>query len=181
MSDADAPRPDSHRQLEVLVEQYAGLIRRVVARVAGPGLESSHDDIGQRVLVNLWRQLDREQTIEFPASYVYRAAVREAARALRQAMARPTVPLEQLPESARSDDGSRTAEDVLVAREQTERIVTALASLAPDRAKAVRAHLAGFDVNEIMTMYGWPYQKARNLITRGVADLRARLLEGNHG
>lgn len=67
-----------------------------------------------------------------------------------------------------------------MAGERVERIAKALASLAPDRRKAVRAHLAGFDVNEIMTMYGWPYQKARNLITRGVADLRARL-EGIHG
>ena len=39
----------------------------------------------------------------------------------------------------------------------------------------MRAHLAGFDVQEIIGMYGWPYQKARNLIARGMADLRAAL------
>ena len=65
MSDAETPRPDSHRQLEALVEQYAGLIRRVVANRSRPAPEGSHDDIAQQVLVNLWRQLDREQTIEF--------------------------------------------------------------------------------------------------------------------
>ena len=39
----------------------------------------------------------------------------------------------------------------------------------------MRAHLMGFEVVEAMRMYGWPYQKARNLIARGIADLRASL------
>ena len=57
-----------------------------------------------------------------------------------------------------------------------------VSALAVDRQRAVRAHLAGFDVREIMRMHGWPYQKARNLIARGMAELRAALHErGIHG
>ena len=41
----------------------------------------------------------------------------------------------------------------------------------------MRAHLAGFDVREVMSMNGWPYQKARNLIARGMSELRAALQE----
>lgn len=37
------------------------------------------------------------------------------------------------------------------------------------------AHLAGFSAEEIMAMHGWPYQKARNLIARGMAELREKL------
>jgi DNA-directed RNA polymerase specialized sigma24 family protein len=48
---------------------------------------------------------------------------------------------------------------------------------APDRARAVKAHLAGFSVEEIMALCGWPYQRARNLIARGMADLRLALRE----
>ena len=33
----------------------------------------------------------------------------------------------------------------------------------------------GFDVREIMTMYGWSYQMARNLIARGMGELRRSL------
>ena len=47
--------------------------------------------------------------------------------------------------------------------------------MAPDRARAVRGHLAGFNVEELMTLYGWTYQRARNLIARGMADLRTEL------
>jgi len=39
----------------------------------------------------------------------------------------------------------------------------------------VMAHLAGYEVKEIMAMFEWPYHKARNLIARGMADLRRKL------
>jgi hypothetical protein len=39
----------------------------------------------------------------------------------------------------------------------------------------VRAHLAGFDVRDIMEMWGWTYQTARHAIARGMADLRVAL------
>jgi len=58
---------------------------------------------------------------------------------------------------------------------EAQRLGRVLAGLAPERADAVRAHLAGFAVEEIMQMHGWPYQKARNLISRGLGELRAGL------
>jgi RNA polymerase sigma factor (sigma-70 family) len=165
---------DSDRQLEGLIEQYGGLIRRVIARVAGPRLAGQHDDIGQQVLVNLWRQLEREQTIEHPASYIYRAAVREAVRAIKRVTAESLVALDDdaSPEPA---DAAPTPEQVLAGRQRGDAIVKAMQGLSPDRRTAVRAHLAGFSVTEVMDMHGWPYQKARNLIARGIADLRAAL------
>ena len=49
-----------------------------------------------------------------------------------------------------------------------------------DRAKAVRLHLAGHAVDEIMQVHGWTYQKARNLIARGMSDLRDALRKGGY-
>ena len=176
MPDA-APVPrESHRQLEALVDQYGALIRRVIARVLGARLPGAHEDIAQQVLINLWRQLDREQTIEYPASYIYRMAIREAARALRQAMAHTVLSLDETAGAADvAASSASNPEDLLAGRAEAARIAGALGSLASDRQRAVRAHLAGFSVAEIMEMNGWPYQKARNLIARGIADLRERL------
>jgi hypothetical protein len=36
-------------------------------------------------------------------------------------------------------------------------------------------------VDEIMARHGWSYQKARNLIARGMADLRRILMENGLG
>ena len=163
----------AHARFEDLVRQYGRLIASVVARVGGARASLIREDIQQQVLIGLWRQVEREQTISHPASYVYRAAVRETVRALRREAAREAEPIG-------ADDAPERSADpyqAVVAREQACRVEEGLASLAPDRARAVRGHLLGLEVAEIMRMYGWPYQKTRNLIARGMADLRRSLLE----
>ena len=70
-----------------------------------------------------------------------------------------------------------TQDDGVQRGEQRAALRASLESLPPDRARAVRAHLAGFSVQEVMALCGWPYQRARNLIARGMADLRDALRE----
>jgi RNA polymerase sigma factor (sigma-70 family) len=154
---------------EELVQRYGRLIKSVVARVARRhrGLT---DDIEQRVATALWRRIDADATIEHPATYIYRCAVREAVRAVQREEARATELLDdELPGAAPAPD------QALAGRELAERVARCAAGLGDERRRAVTAHLAGFTVEEIMAMHGWPYQKARNLIARGMSDLRARL------
>jgi DNA-directed RNA polymerase specialized sigma24 family protein len=110
--------------------------------------------------------------IEFPATYVYRATIRETVRALRRAASRDMQSLDE--------EGTEAIEPadpfkILVARDQLRRVHEGVASLAPERRQAVQAHLTGFQFQELMSMHGWSYQKARNLVSRGMADLRLRL------
>ena len=158
------------KELEALVARYAALIRRVVAQVAGPHAATIGDDVEQRVMVALWRQLEREQTIRYPASYIYRIAVRETVRAVR-AHARSTA--SPIPDDIVAPESG--PDQAVCAQEKAEAVERSIRSLKVDRRRAVRAHLAGFTVEEIMRMYGWPYQTARNLIARGMNDLRILL------
>jgi RNA polymerase sigma factor (sigma-70 family) len=158
--------------LETLVERYAALIRSAVGRVAGSRSADIGDDVVQRVTTALWKRLKGEQVIDHPASYIYRCAIREALRELDRLGDALSAPLDE-----QLADDAPDPETVLQARQLGATIETCFADLHPERAQAVRAHLAGFAVEEIMEMYAWPYQKARNLISRGMADLRARLAQ----
>jgi RNA polymerase sigma factor (sigma-70 family) len=161
--------------LEDLAHRYARLIRAIVSRVGGRAAANATDDVGQEVLLALWRRLDGEQPIEHPTSYVYKAAVRETLRLLRRARARAEDPLEEGAAAEIADGPLRAEGDAdrqLRARETRAAIDGCLAGLTSERAAAVRAHLAGFEAQEIMAFHGWPYQKARNLIARGMGDLR---------
>lgn len=131
-------------------------------------------DVEQTVYLGIWKQLDRGQEIRFPLSYVYTAAVRETLRLL----AAPPLEswddqeAENLPTTQNSEPSA-----VYERIRKADVLNLCLGLLAPERRAAVTAHLAGFSVDEIMTMHGWPYQKARNLIARGLADLRQHLRE----
>jgi RNA polymerase sigma factor (sigma-70 family) len=165
-----------HTTFERLVRRYGLLVSRVVAKVARGKASGAEADIEQRVLVGLWRQISREQTVEHPSSYLYRAAVRETVRYLKEESRRGQVTLEEAAEQAAP---SLDPEQSMAARQQAGRLEAALATLVPERAVAVRAHLEGHEVQEIMKLHGWPYQKARNLIARGMTDLR-KALDGNN-
>jgi RNA polymerase sigma factor (sigma-70 family) len=175
---ATAPRKagelsSAETKLTALVHDYGRLIAQAIRRVIGPGGVPESSDIEQQVHIALWQQLRREQSIEYPASYVYKAAIREAVRAVRRYRTRAEEPLESAPTQV---SGPETRADRLTdARRVQDAVAEALRAMAPDRARAVRGHLAGFSVEELMKLYGWTYQRARNLIARGMADLRADL------
>jgi RNA polymerase sigma factor (sigma-70 family) len=164
-------------RLEHLVRDYARLVRHAI-RSAGGGLAAAAaEDIEQNVFMALWQQVRREQAIDWPVSYIYQAAVRETVKALGRIRRRREVSDEGLKVDAGVSDRVPTPEQQLLRREQARRLEAAVAGLQPDRSRAVRAHLRGFSVQEIMALYGWDYQKARNLVARGMADLRAALSE----
>lgn len=160
-----------------LIRQYQSLIRAAVAHVLGRRESDLGDEVTQQVAEALLKRVGEAGEIEHPATYLYRCAVRETVRLVRRQVARGEVPLDGVAEHAACgagpDDEARHRE--LAAA--TERV---LGRLAPERAAAARAHLAGFTVEELMTLRGWSYQKARNLIARGMADLRAGLREEGH-
>jgi RNA polymerase sigma factor (sigma-70 family) len=159
-------------RFEGMVRQYGRLISAVVARVGGQATSLFREDIEQQVLIELWRQVDREQTIDHPSSYLYKAAVRETVRVLRRELSR-----EAVRDGVQEPRGGESPYQSLAGKEQAALVEECVASLASERQRAVRAHLSGFDVQEIMAMHGWPYQKARNLVARGMAELRQALLQ----
>lgn len=165
------PAPPADSQLESLVRQFSRLVRSVAARVGGSAGRQLADDVEQVVFLNLWKQLQREQNIDNPSSYIYRCAVRETIRLLQDARGKEGEP----EDPADPPSTALTPHDRLASKERAAVVGEAIKTLAIDRRRAVQAYLAGFSVAETMTMYGWSYERARNLSTRGMADLRAEL------
>lgn len=166
---------ESIERFEELVSRYGHVIRQAVRSVTGEKSASLGADAEQQVLLELWRQISREQNIDYPSSYLYRAAVRETIRLARQARNRCE---EELDTVNIIDHGPETdPERQVLSGELSRRLREITANLLEERRQAVVAHLAGFRVQEIMQIHGWSYQRARNLIARGMADLRRGLKE----
>jgi RNA polymerase sigma factor (sigma-70 family) len=164
--------PVNDAELEGLVRQFSKLVRAVAARVGGPRGREIAEDVEQEVFVNIWKQLSREQSITNPSSYIYRCAVRETIRLLKAERKTETLD-DVIADTAPAAAG--TPDDRLAERERAARMAAAIKSLPIDRRRAVQAYLAVFSVPEVMQMYGWSYERARNLSSRGMADLRAEL------
>lgn len=200
---ADDPGGDRARRvrdarLQELLSRYGDLLRRTIAKVCPQTMGLSVEEIEQDARVRLWSALKSERDIVHPVSYVYKVAVSAALRAIRRAKARREDQLQDddigfsgyttyaghaardgAPAEALRTRPDASPEALAERREWVRKIDVAMRHLAENRRRAARLHLRGMTTQEIADILGWSEPKARNLVHRGLKDLRTRLrLEG---
>lgn len=185
MSD-DSSRGSVEARLEHLLETYGRFLRGTLRRVQPRNLGISLEDLEQEVRIRLWRALRDEREIAHLPSYLYRVAATVTVDAVRRAKSLSA----EAPLEAPTNEGGTGIEDLrstddpertVASNEITARIDAARARLAPGRREAVALHLQGFTSAEIGQIQAWTEPKARNLVYRGLADLRESLRkEGIH-
>lgn len=168
--------------IDAVLSALAPALRRALRRRFPSGRGLDFDEIEQEARIRLWKALERETDIESPASYVARIAVSVTIDALRRQQTRREEPLEAPPPGGDDDrpafdpaDPEATPERRAELSQLRERVSAALDRVAPDRRRAVRLHLQGWQGPEIARLCDWSEARARNLVYRGLADLRAEL------
>ena len=170
---------DLERRLDWLVEQYGAFLRSAIARYCPRDLGLQLDEIEQDARIRLWRALQREREIDDPPSYLYRIAASTTIDAVRRVRARRELSLapaeNEDTESPQLLACTPSPDRVAACAELRTKIETALAPLAANRRRAVGLYLQGFTSAEIADLLGWSEAKARNLLYRGLRDLRRGL------
>jgi len=172
VAEATQPDGDASRALEHVVSRFDAFIRRSARR---HGLEGADvDDVVQELRLRMWKSLGTAELIRrAKASYIYRAAISASIDIIRRRRTRRF-------EAASLDDGvservtdpQSRADAALDEDELTNAVHRAIGLLAESRRAVVRMHLAGYERHEIAELLGWTEAKTRNLLYRGLADLR---------
>ena len=137
--------------------------------------EADIDDLLQEVRIRLWRALSTaEQIAQAPPSYLYRTAASVALDLMRRRRVRREQSIEQCHEGL-AISSTTNADHAGEASELVNQITQALASLTQSRRAVVQMYLAGYHRREVAELLGWTEAKTRNLLYRGLADLRGRL------
>jgi RNA polymerase sigma factor (sigma-70 family) len=175
MTDHEPGAPgDLSAALEAVLRRFRTMVRSVGARHALP--EHDLDVLLQEVRVRLWRgRTTSEEISALPTSYVYQAATSAAIDLLRQRRRRETRHVDDGDLSLGQIEVRGSAEDDLAAQELARRVETVLAGLVVTRRVVVRMSLAGYSRQEIGARLGWSDAKVRNLLSRGMQDLRDAL------
>jgi RNA polymerase sigma factor (sigma-70 family) len=160
--------------LEAAVSRYGAMVRQVGRKYRLD--ESDLDEVMQEVRIRLWRARGTsEQVGEANTSYIYRTASTAALDVLRRRRARQADrhdPIEEGPVAVLSAP-TPDPYGVLEGSELASKVVQAI--------EAIRMHLAGYPREEIASLMGWTEAKTRNLLYRGLADLRERLVQEGIG
>lgn len=170
-------------RFEAIVEQYEKFLRNTIARFCPKHLGIQINDIEQEAKLRLWRGLQSERDFTRPASYIYRVAMTTTIDAVRRVQARHEEQLcmegeegaEAMAINSLRADPEQSPDRVAERHQVIETIEAGLEKLSENRRLAVEFYLQGMTNLEIADLMDWTEAKARNLIYRGLEDLRKRL------
>jgi len=161
--------------LEAVLDRFRGMVRSVGWR-HGLG-DQEVDELFQAVRLRLWRARESPEQIEAtPASYVYRTALTATLDLIRARRARREDPIDVVTNARVSGPGTPGADAGTLTGELETIVARAVDDITTSRRPVVRMYLAGYGREEIAGLLGWSEAKTRNLLYRGLADLRERLL-----
>ena len=179
------PTVDLEERFNLVVEEFGVLLRRAIVRFCPRDKGLQFDDIEQEARLRLWRALQDEREVTNYASYLYRIAATATIDALRRVQARHEEQLEILIDQ-RTDDGDimlapapvkDSPERLAESREAVDKVMSAVAKLPDGQRRAVGMYLQGMTSQDVADLMGWSEPKARNLVYRGLKELRKSLRE----
>ena len=167
--------------LESLLDRYREAVMRVGRRhgLSDPLL----DEAMQELRIRLWRAFPgSDQLAAVSGGYLYRAAVTAALIVLRRRRAKRESGVELSAQFEATTPAREPGPDQsLDESELAERVARAVNELPDARQAVVRLHLKGYHRDEIAALLGWSEAKTRNLLYRGLDDLRAILTKQGIG
>lgn len=176
---------ETEERFNLVVEEFGMLLRRAIVRFCPRDKGLQFDDIEQEARMRLWRALLDEREVTNYASYLYRIAATATIDALRRIQARHEEQLDMLIEQ-RTDDGEimlapapvrDSPERLAESREAVDKVMSAVAKLPDAQRRAVGMYLQGMTSQDVADLMDWSEPKSRNLIYRGLKELRKSLRE----
>lgn len=165
---------DISYDVDRVVGRFGALVRRIGLRYRL--CDTDIDELLQELRIRLWRASERgEQIAALPTSYVYRASISAALDLLRRRRTQAqelSVPLEESDHQSKHTDGP---EQDIAEAELADTVAAAVETIPASRRPVVRMYLAGYPREEIAALLGWSEAKTRNLLYRGLDDLREKL------
>lgn len=170
----DTTGAESSKVLERVVAKFSGLLSVAATRHQLDPAE--RDALTQELRLRLWRALkDNAAISRVSATYVQRATMSAVLDLLRRRREREqALPDEDGVAPPAMQSGER-ADSRLEASDVAQAVERALLVLPESRRAVLRLHLRGYEREEIGSLLGWSEAKTRNLLYRGLDDLRAEL------
>lgn len=164
--------------LERALGKFSGILRQICWRYHFSG--DDVDELVQEVRIRLWRahgELESagEHIAGISASYLHRTALSAAIDMVRRRRARGGDRTTSIEDEHESLSQSHGPEQDLEQSEVAAQVERAIDSIHPSRRPVVRMHLLGHSREEIARLMGWSEAKTRNLLYRGLADVREYL------
>ena len=162
---------DKEIELQQILERFSSLIRIHIIKFNPQRYGVDPDDIVQEIRIKIWRLLKHEKNIRNYPSYIKKIVNSSVIDFLRKRKRDDGIIFteKQMKVSEGKKDFPATS---LFDEELRDTLSQAVESLIESRRKVVRLHLLDMTIEEISAIYNWSSNKTRNLLYRGLTDLK---------
>ncbi len=174
-------KSDKIEAIDKAIQEYSFLIRAAIRKTSPQIDESQMDDIEQEVKIKIWKEiLKSEKKILNLGSYIWKVTYTTTCRIMKDLSAERKMARSQNEDAQNIDrritsDKNSTPEHHFEKKELMDIIKKSIDSLIHSRRAVLKLYLLGMDHMEISEYFGWSEGKVRNLISRGLEDLRKSL------
>ena len=167
------------KELAEILERFTGFIRANIHRYNLYKFGLEIDDILQEVKIKIWKIIHNEKKITNYSSYIMKIVDSSIIDQFRKFKREEGVYLheinKQISELNYSYDSSAFYEEMDI----KDLVGKAVEGLLHNRKRVVKLYLLNMSIEEIALYFNWSKDKTRNLLYRGLSDLKKILKEKN--
>jgi len=162
---------DKDKELECILHNFSRLIKCQIQKFEPQKYGFDAEDIAQEIQIKIWKILHYEKNIQNYPSYIKKIVNSSVIDVLRKwKRERTALCAEKQRKISETKMDYRAYMDCEMGLKEI--VADALQSLIESRRRVVRLFLLGMNIEEISIYYGWTQDKTRNLLYRGLADLK---------
>jgi len=169
-------RQDKEKEFQKIIDDFSSYIRSLVHKYNLDKLGLEAEDLIQEIRLKVWKIIDDEKNISNPASYlrkVVESAVIDQIRRIRKE--EEVFASEKRKLISEIEPRSNTYNHQIGSLK--EYILKAADQLMDSRKTVVKLYLLNMSLSEISTYLNYSHAKTRNLLYRGLSDLKTILKE----
>jgi len=164
------------QEFGMIIKRFSRFIKANIQRFNLPKRGIDPDDIFQEVKIKIWKILNSEKKIINYSSYIKKIVDSSVIDHLRRLRKDEEVIFHERQKKI-SERQTLYARNPLSDAKMEETIGHAIESLLKSRKKVVKLFLLDMSIEEIAISFGWSNDKTRNLLYRGLNDLKKKLKE----
>ena len=170
-------------EIEKKIDRFTQVIRSAIRKTCPSIGKADMDDIEQEVRIAVWRQIEKNESgIRNLGSYIWRVAYTTTSKVMKRLTEQRKELIDTRDDSHEAaislqNPGGSGPEQQYQHTELLQIVRGSVDSLIDSRRQVVKLYLTGMSADEITEYFGWTNGKARNLLSRGLADLREKLRE----
>lgn len=169
-------KADKIKEFDVVINKFSRLIKGNIQKFNLPKEGIDPDDVFQEVRIKIWKLLNDEKKIISYSSYIKKIVDSSVIDHIRK-MRRERGLILQQKHMTISEWKSNYGNDSFYDKDLIKIVNEAIDSLLVTRRKAVKLYLLHLSIEEIATFFSWSKHKTRNLLYRGLSDLKKALKE----